>query len=79
MLNSETTLNFRGIIVTIEYEYSKHIPARMYESNGDPGDPEEGGEVYISKILHADDDITTLFDEEMIEEITNVLIPYINF
>ncbi len=79
MLTETTTIDFRGIVLDVEYEYSKYVPARMYENNGDPGSPEEGGDVYILSIFHHDEDIRILFDDDMEAELTNILIPYINF
>lgn len=79
MLKSNKTIDFRGIELNVEYSYSKYIPAILYLDNGDPGYPDEGGELYINKVLHCNEDITLLFEETQLDEITNILLPYVNF
>ena len=36
--------------VEVTYTMTPYIEATMYRSNGDPGDPAEGGEIEIEKI-----------------------------
>lgn len=51
-----------------------YYEATMYRANGDPGDPEEGGEVEIDKIACVDENGNAVeFDESLEEE----LIAYI--
>ena len=35
---------------------TKHYPATMYQRNGDPGDPEEGGECEYDELIVMDGD-----------------------
>lgn len=35
---------------------SKFIPATMYSNNGDPGDPEEGGEIEFDYLIAYNED-----------------------
>ncbi len=37
---------------------TKHFTATMYRSNGDPGDPEEGGECQYDELMVEDDNGT---------------------
>lgn len=53
-----------------EYSIDPYIPATMYDRNGDPGSPEEGGDIYDLFIFNEDnDDITDDFTNE---EIINI-------
>lgn len=40
--------------VVVEFTISKYFPAVMYLSNGDPGYPEEGGEVEVTSAIRQD-------------------------
>lgn len=40
--------------ILVEFTVSKYYPAVMYLSNGDPGYPEEGGEVEVSSAIRQD-------------------------
>ncbi len=44
----------REVEITIQYSISKYYPATMYRSNGDPGDPAEGGDLEIESIVDED-------------------------
>jgi hypothetical protein len=55
---------FRGL--AIEYDVSEYYPGQYYTSNGDPGDPPEGGECetwYIDRIVDVEEFIEHLREE----------------
>lgn len=55
-----------------EYDIDEYQPATMYDRNGDPGSPEEGGEIYDLFIFNEDDDdITDDFTKDDIINIKN--------
>lgn len=45
-----TNLPESDMPVTVEYEATEYVPARMYMNNGDPGHPAEGGEINICSV-----------------------------
>lgn len=51
----------------IDYEISKYYPATMYNRNGDPGDPEEGGFEGVNAVW------VKLKDEKGIEHRVDIL------
>ena len=61
------TTTFKGL--EIHYEVSPYTPATYYRSNGDPGDPAEGGECETWYIDHVDD------VEEFIEHLREEIAP----
>ncbi len=67
---SAGSIKFRGIKLDIEFEATQYVPAKMYEDNGDPGSPEEGGDFDIYTILLNGVDIWELLDDQTIEEIS---------
>ena len=68
-MNSSGSLEFKGIKLDIEFEATEYVPAKMYEDNGDPGSPEEGGDFDIHKVSLDGVDITELLNEQTIKEI----------
>jgi hypothetical protein len=66
---STGSIKFRGIKLDIEFEATQYVPAKMYETNGDPGSPEEGGDFDIYEVLLNGVNIMELLDEQTIEEI----------
>jgi hypothetical protein len=79
MLTENTFIHYRSILLEIEYKYNKYIPATTFESNGEPGYPSEGGDLYINEIIHGDENIISLFTEDMLDEISNIIQPNVNF
>ncbi len=66
---STGSLEFKGIILKIEFEATKYVPAKMYENNGDPGSPEEGGDFIIETVLVEGVNIFDLLSESIISDI----------
>lgn len=61
----------------IDYEATPFVPGRKYLSNGDPGYPDEGGEIYVYHVWtklknrkgeEIDVDILPLLDEDEVVE-----------
>ena len=50
--------------VELEGYITKYHPATMYKNNGDPGDPEEGGELEDFAVILNDKDITDTLSKE---------------
>ena len=47
---------------------TKYIPATMYRSNGDPGDPEEGGDCEYDELIVTDENETELDFDQVIDD-----------
>jgi hypothetical protein len=59
----------RGIDFEVNGDYAAYYPATMYKSNGDPGDPAEGGCFEDYTITIEGVDVTDVLDSKIIEEI----------
>jgi len=68
-MNSSGSLKFKGVILKIEFEATKYVPAKMYEDNGDPGSPAEGGEFIVETVLVEGVNIFDLLSESVILDI----------
>lgn len=55
--------------VVVTYSVSKYHPAVMYLSNGDPGYPEEGGEVEVESAIRQDTGASVELTDSEIESI----------
>lgn len=55
--------------VELEGTVTKYCPARMYLSNGDPGYPEEGGELEDFAVMLNGKDITDTLSKDVIERL----------
>ena len=51
----------------VDASYSPYRPATMYRTNGDPGDPEEGGEVEDMVITFCGVDVTDIVSKEIFD------------
>ena len=51
----------------VEASYSPYRPATMYARNGDPGNPEEGGEVEDMTITFCGVDVTDIVSKEIFD------------
>jgi len=68
-MNSSGSLEFKGVTLDIEFEATEYVPAKMYEDNGDPGSPEEGGDFTIETVLVEGVNIIELLSEDTILDI----------
>ena len=71
MRTGSKTVIVREVELEVEYETSEYIPAVHTLSNGDPGYPAEGGELYITSIRVNGTDIYELIGDSIINEIEN--------
>lgn len=63
------------VYVTATGSISTYYPATMYRSNGDPGDPAEGGEVEIGKITCVDEEGNPVdFDESQYDSLEEYIV-----
>jgi hypothetical protein len=71
--------NGETIPVTVDFTVTKHKPATMYGRHGNPGEPEEGGELDIHGIWGSDGEWAVdgkgrrLHDSDIIEQFESVL------
>lgn len=55
----------REIEITVTFNISSYRPETMYRSNGDPGDPAEGGDLEIESVY---DEYGNELDEKVITD-----------
>jgi hypothetical protein len=65
----QTIHYYNDLPLEVEFDISPYYPATMYDRNGDPGSPAEGGEADISAIYLGGQEITRLLSEKVIEDI----------
>ena len=63
----ETTFFIGDLELIAIGDLTPYRPATMYQKNGDPGDPEEGGEIEDLQVFLGDTDITELVSKKVID------------
>lgn len=56
-MQKQATVTVQGVEFTVEGDYTPYKRATMYASNGDPGDPAEGGDLEDAVIMIGDQDV----------------------
>lgn len=56
-MQKQATVTVQGVEFTVEGDYTPYTPATMYASNGDPGDPAEGGNLEDAIIRIGEQDV----------------------
>lgn len=69
LLRYDAEGNETEITVELEGYISKYYPAVMYLKNGDPGYPEEGGELEDFSVWLGDEDITETLTKAEYEDL----------
>ena len=64
LLRYDAEGNETELAVELEGYVSKYHPATMYKNNGDPGDPEEGGELEDFSVWLDGKDITETLSKD---------------
>jgi hypothetical protein len=62
-------VTYAGIIFTVDGYYTPYKPATMYQKNGDPGDPAEGGTFEDYRIFIEENDVTDLLSDDIVQYI----------
>ena len=57
--------------LTVEGTYNTYHPGTMYDRNGDPGDPPEGGDFDLDSVKIGEVDVTELLSKKVIDWLTN--------
>ena len=64
------SLKYLGVDLDITYNYSPYSSGVMWESNGEIGYPDEGGELYILSVEVGGVDIYNILTEDIIDSIS---------
>jgi hypothetical protein len=71
MRTGSKTITIYDVDLDVEFEISEYIPAVHTLSNGDPGYPAEGGDLYITSVSLGGVEIYDLISDSVINEIEN--------
>jgi hypothetical protein len=62
-------VTYAGIDFTVIGSYATYKPATMYQKNGDPGEPAEGGNFEDYSVYLGDNDLTDLLSDDVLQYI----------
>jgi hypothetical protein len=68
-MHKSLTVGYGGFTFDVRGDYVPYRPARMYKTNGDPGEPAEGGYFELEEILLDGEDIGELLNEPALRAI----------
>jgi len=71
MRTGTKTVIVYDVELEVEYETSEYVPEVHTLSNGDPGYPAEGGELYITSVRVNGTDIYELISDAVMNQIEN--------
>lgn len=64
------SLKYLGVDLDIEYYYEPHSRGCLWESSGDVGSPDEGGEFYLESVEVNGVNIFSMLTEDILESIS---------